>query len=63
MTGQCGDAESSNVGEVDLGPGQYGGEAYFVPRSVDPGDCSGEDDGFLVTFVYDEVRNLTLHHG
>jgi carotenoid cleavage dioxygenase len=34
----------------EFGRGRYGGEAVFVPR---PG-ATAEDDGWLVTFVYDE---------
>jgi carotenoid cleavage dioxygenase len=33
----------------EFGAGRYGGEAVFVPR---PG-ANAEDDGWLVTFVYD----------
>ncbi len=31
------------------GPKRYGGEAVFVPRA----NATDEDDGYLVTFVYD----------
>jgi carotenoid cleavage dioxygenase len=34
----------------EFGEGRYGGEAVFVPR---PG-ATIEDDGWLVTFVYDQ---------
>lgn len=34
-----------------FGPGRYGGEATFVARA----DANSEDDGFLVTYVYDEA--------
>ncbi|AFZ19522.1 carotenoid oxygenase family protein [Allocoleopsis franciscana] len=33
----------------EFGAGRYGGEAVFVPRS----GATAEDDGWLVTFVYD----------
>jgi carotenoid cleavage dioxygenase len=33
-----------------FGAGRYGGEAVFIPR---PG-ATAEDDGWLITFVYDE---------
>lgn len=38
-----------------FGQGRYGGEAVFVPR---PG-ATAEDDGWLVTFVYDEDSNTS----
>lgn len=34
-----------------FGTGRYGGEAVFVPRS----NARAEDDGWLLTFVYDET--------
>lgn len=34
------------------GPGRKGGEPVFVPRT----DAKSEDDGWLVTFVYDEAE-------
>lgn len=34
------------------GPGRFGGEAIFVPRSTEPE--IEEDDGYLITFVHDE---------
>jgi carotenoid cleavage dioxygenase len=36
----------------DLGPGRHGGEPYFVPRE----GATAEDDGYLMTFVYDHAR-------
>lgn len=36
------------------GPGKYGGEAIFVPRS--PGMEGEEDDGYLIGFVHDETN-------
>lgn len=38
-----------------FGSGRYGGEAVFVPR---PG-ATAEDDGWLLTFVYDEVEETS----
>lgn len=37
----------------EFGRGRYGGEAVFVPR---PG-AGAEDDGWLLTFVYDTVES------
>lgn len=39
----------------EFGRGRYGGEGVFVPQ---PG-ASNEDDGWLLTFVYDEVENTS----
>ena len=39
----------------DLGPGRHGGEPYFVPRA----GASAEDDGYLLTFVYDAGRRAS----
>lgn len=39
----------------EFGQGRYGGEGMFVPR---PG-AAQEDDGWLLTFVYDEAANIS----
>lgn len=44
---------SSQVHE--LGLGRYGGEAVFVPRP----DGTAEDDGWLLTFVYDTAKQAS----
>lgn len=36
------------------GPGRFGGEAIFVPRSTE--SDIAEDDGYLITFVHDEIN-------
>lgn len=38
-----------------LGTGRYGGEAVFVPRP----NSAAEDDGWLLTFVYDKAKNAS----
>jgi carotenoid cleavage dioxygenase len=43
------DREKGERSEIDLGRGRMGGEAVFV-ASASP---SGEDDGYLMTFVHD----------
>ncbi|KAK9808424.1 hypothetical protein WJX73_003304 [Symbiochloris irregularis] len=43
----------SVIGRLSFGPNHTGGEAFFVPSHTDPAQCSGEDDGYLVTFVHD----------
>ncbi len=39
----------------DLGAGRHSGEPYFVPRT----GATAEDDGYLISFVYDENRNAS----
>ncbi len=39
----------------EFGRGRYGGEGVFVPQ---PG-ATDEDDGWLLTFVYDEIENTS----
>ena len=38
-----------------FGEGRYGGEAVFVPRP----NATNEDDGWLITFVYDQGSNTS----
>ncbi|WP_206602858.1 carotenoid oxygenase family protein [Leptolyngbya ohadii] len=45
------DLEHQSVQTHSFGAGRYGGEGVFVPR---PG-ATAEDDGWLITFVYDEA--------
>ncbi|KAK6127698.1 hypothetical protein DH2020_038572 [Rehmannia glutinosa] len=59
------DLELANVGGGDCtvasrlyGPGCNGGEPFFVPR--EPNNPSAdEDDGYLVTYVYDEDTQIS----
>lgn len=39
----------------EFGRGRYGGEGVFVPQP----DATNEDDGWLLTFVYDEGANTS----
>ncbi len=39
----------------EFGQGRYGGESIFVPRP----HATSEDDGWLMTFVHDEVANTS----
>lgn len=39
----------------DLRPGRHGSEPYFVPRE----GAREEDDGYLITYVYDESRRAS----
>ena len=41
--------------EVDLGPGRIASEMVFVPA----GGAAGEDDGWLMGYVYDAARDLS----
>ncbi|KAM1263629.1 hypothetical protein ACFX2G_029227 [Malus domestica] len=47
-------------GLYDLGPGRFGSEAIFVPRT--PGVTSEEDDGYLMLFVHDENTGKSAIH-
>ncbi|NEP83121.1 MAG: 9-cis-epoxycarotenoid dioxygenase [Okeania sp. SIO3B3] len=44
------DLDTGKSETYEFGKGRYGGEAVFAPRL----NASREDDGWLVTFVYDE---------
>ena len=46
------DLPSGTQATHDFGPGRVAGEAVFVPRSAE----SAEDDGWLITYVYDLDR-------
>ena len=43
------DLQSGAREQVDVGVGRLPGESSFVPRA----DATGEDDGYLMTYVYD----------
>jgi carotenoid cleavage dioxygenase len=47
------DVTAGTTHEFDLGPGRHSGEPYFVPRE----GAQSEDDGYLMTYVYDEGRD------
>jgi carotenoid cleavage dioxygenase len=49
------DLSSGSSQTHEFGQGRYGGEAVFVPR---PG-ATAEDDGWLLTFVYDEAEKTS----
>ncbi len=49
------DFSSDSSQTQEFGAGRYGGEAVFVPR---PGSTA-EDDGWLVTFVYDTSEDTS----
>lgn len=44
------DLDTGKSDTYEFGKGRYGGEAVFAPRL----NASSEDDGWLVTYVYDE---------
>ncbi|UCE85965.1 MAG: carotenoid oxygenase family protein [Deltaproteobacteria bacterium] len=46
-------AAASRTEVHDFGPGFAPGEAAFVPAS----EAAGEDEGFVLAFVYDQARN------
>ena len=54
------DLRSGTSERIEMGPGRHTGEAYFVPRA----DARAEDDGYLMSFVYDEGKKtseLVIH--
>lgn len=46
------DMKTGESWSLDLGPGRHGGEPYFVPKE----NAESEDDGYLMTIVFDEKR-------
>lgn len=51
---RIGPDNAAEAGFIPFGEGCGGGECVFVPR--DAKHARGEDDGFLLTFVYDETK-------
>jgi len=49
------DLDNQRVQTHHFGTGRYGGEGVFVPR---PG-ATVEDDGWLMTFVHDEIQDTS----
>ncbi|MBW4624231.1 MAG: carotenoid oxygenase family protein [Brasilonema octagenarum HA4186-MV1] len=49
------DLNSGKSETHEFGKGRYGGEAVFVPRP----NAKAEDDGWLVTYVYDTVEETS----
>ncbi len=49
------DMQTGVASEFALGPGRHGAEPYFIPRE----GGEAEDDGFLMSFVYDAGRNAS----
>lgn len=44
------DLKSGTTTTIDMGAGRHAGEPYFVPRA----GATNEDDGYLLSFVFDE---------
>ena len=44
------DMNSGQSWKFDFGPGRHGAEPYFIPRD----SAQSEDDGYLMTYVYDQ---------
>lgn len=49
------DLNTGNSQTHEFGQGRYGGEAVFVPRPA----ATDEDDGWLITFVYDTAEETS----
>lgn len=47
------DMKTGTNQQLDLGAGRHAGEPLFIPRE----GATAEDDGYLVTFVYDQGAN------
>jgi carotenoid cleavage dioxygenase len=46
------DLEKGTITEHSFGKGRFGGEGIFVPRP----SPKSEDDGFLMTFIFDKAE-------
>jgi carotenoid cleavage dioxygenase len=49
------DLQSGTATEFSVGPGRQSAEPVFIPRE----GASAEDDGYLMTYVYDSTRNTS----
>jgi 8'-apo-carotenoid 13,14-cleaving dioxygenase len=49
------DLKTGGAVRIDMGPGRHCAEPYFVPRE----GAASEDDGYLLSFVYDEGRDAS----
>jgi carotenoid cleavage dioxygenase len=49
------DLKTGQRTQFDLGAGRHSGEPYFVPRE----GAAAEDDGYLLSYVYDEGRDTS----
>jgi carotenoid cleavage dioxygenase len=49
------DMQTGESASFDLGPGRHGAEPNFIPKHV----AESEDDGYLMTYVYDESRKAS----
>jgi carotenoid cleavage dioxygenase len=49
------DMHSGTSTEFDVGPGRHSAEPVFVPKE----GATAEDEGYLMTYVFDETRNAT----
>ena len=47
------DRATGRRSQIDVGIGRLPGETVFVPRA----DSAAEDDGYLMTYVYDAASN------
>ncbi len=49
------DMKSGESWEFKFGPGRHGGEPVFIPKEF----ANSEDDGYLMTYVFDESKNTS----
>ena len=49
------DMKSGESWSFEFGPGRHGAEPFFIPKD----SARSEDDGYLMTFVFDEAKNTS----
>ena len=49
------DLKSGTVSQFDVGPGRHSAEPVFIPKD----GAQNEDEGYLITYVYDEGKNAS----
>ena len=49
------DLQTGSASQFDLGPGRHTAEPFFIPKE----QATAEDDGYLITFVYDGNRDAS----
>ena len=50
----AGHGDKAVAGRVSFGQGRSGGEPTFIPKTRDPVQRGGDDDGWILTYVFDE---------
>lgn len=50
---------SAEVGVRKFSPGCFGSEPFFVPRVQGADDPDAEDDGYVVSYLHNEITNVS----